>query len=173
MAMKVNKEIHLYGGTNKTPPPDTEHTVLCHPDKMPGPRMRCEAIEAEKTDDKTGIKGKNDLGDNEGNLCIGVQPGEEVLGEYYLSIQFEGPSGKRKICMNGQNELLRDTSADLAKIMDALGFTAEVTIDAEPCPAPEAPPLQVIEAAQNLEQVPVKIDQKVPVTVDVRNENKL
>ncbi len=163
MALKVNKQINLYGVKHKQPPTDSNYVVHHdQADQMPGPVMRDKHIEDKQA--------RARLKDNQGNFCIAVQPGDEELGEFYLSVQFEGPNGRHDLCMNGQNDLLDDASCALRQILEQMGFDGELIIEGEPCPGNDTPPMKVIEAARNLEGVSVQANTENLQHLRVQNE---
>ena len=81
---------------------------------------------------------RNRLKDNEGWLCVGVQPGSE-LGEVYVNVQFEGPKGKYDVCMAGQNHVLTTAASWLEEAIGELGGEYDVAIESEPCPKATVP----------------------------------
>jgi hypothetical protein len=71
---------------------------------------------------------------DEGKLCISIMPGYQEIGELYINIQFEGSKGKREYCMNGQNDLLLNSSVWLKEIVGEFIGHWDVDIAATPCP---------------------------------------
>jgi hypothetical protein len=82
--------------------------------------------------------------ENEAVVCIGVQPGEDVLGQFYVNVQLEAKSGKGKPekeavelynkCIQKQGDFLGDTAELLADILGEFEAEWEVNIAAMPCP---------------------------------------
>jgi len=96
---------------------------------MPGPDLSDPAIEADDTRER--------LRPGQGNLCIGVMPGDERLGDLSISIQYEGPKGAYEECMERQNHLLEHSAAWLHDILGEISPEStewEVDIDSLPCP---------------------------------------
>ena len=118
------------------------------------------------------------LEDNTGNLCIGIQPGDE-LGEMIINIQFEGKKSRWNQCMTGQNGLLLHASHWLADILGDLDEDGdwEITLEAKPCPNADVvleldAASQILEQQQTVEHALNDLQvQTGDVTVEVSQEN--
>jgi hypothetical protein len=105
--------------------PNPEHKESILKQARLGPGMVDKKIEADEERMK--------LVPGEGNICIGIQPGDQ-LGELYINVQYEGPKGMTDLCMKGQNNLLVTASDWLKDIFSEFDGDWDVTVEGVPCP---------------------------------------
>lgn len=110
------------------------------------------------------------LKDNEGYLCIGIQPGAE-LGEIFVNVQFEGPKGQYNRCMDGQNQALATTSAWMEEIIGSLGGEYTAEIESEPCPKATTP-VAIEHASAILESVESVMESRTQAELRSEMENR-
>jgi hypothetical protein len=123
---------HVYGvaapsGAASRPRPDVQY----HPGEPAPPGPDLVNYEIRDKEKRLGLR------DGQGMISITVQAGSGSIGELFVNIQFEGPSGKPDLCMAGQNELLEQASGWLHEILEKLspeGGGWQLRVDAQPCP---------------------------------------